>query len=258
MTELPPPPLPRGAEALRQIRARLAAGAWPVGTKLPSERTLCAELGVGRSTLREALRTLVDAGVLRARQGDGTYVIATDELELAVARRLSAEEAHRVLEVRGALEVEAARLAATRATAEDLATLQRLLQERDDARQSRDDAAFLRTDLAWHAALAAAAHNPLLLDLYVGLDRAATYTHGAGPATPSGASGATDSSSALPWGTAEEEELHARHAETLQALIARDPERAGNLARRLIAETHLAMDTTHAPEPQRTPEDPTA
>jgi len=214
------------------LRARLADGRWPVGTRLPNEHDLAAELGVGRSTLREALHTLISAGVLSARRGVGTTVLATDELELALARRLDTVTAHRVLEVRGALEVEAARLAAIRATEEDLAVLRGLLAERDDARAARDDQRFVRADLDWHAAMAAAAHNELLLELYVNLDRASAYAR-------------TESSTlAVAWDAEAETLLHTLHSETFRAIEARDPEAAASAARRLIAGTHLVIDDT--------------
>ena len=97
-------------------RAGAAGGEWPVGSRIPTEPQLVEALGVGRNTVREAVRALVHAGVLECRQGSGTYVI--------VDRRAGrgggppARPPHRraeAVEVRRAFEVEAARLAALRA-----------------------------------------------------------------------------------------------------------------------------------------------
>ena len=218
-------PTTRGSAVLNTLRGRLKDGTWPVGARLPGEHELAAELGVGRNTIREALRTLVNAGLLTARRGDGTYVIATDELEAALARRVDSEEAHRVLEVRGALEIETARLAASRAPEEDLATLRALLAERTRATARHDDAAFLRADLAFHEAVARASGNALLLELYLGVDRAATYARERRP-------GAADPEPhALVWAT---EEVHRDHDLLLDALTARDPEAAAAAARHLL------------------------
>lgn len=74
------------------------------------------QLGVGRSSLREAIRALVHTGLLRTRQGDGTYVRASSGLSVALQRYTQRVDAHYVLEARRGLERKAARLAATRRT----------------------------------------------------------------------------------------------------------------------------------------------
>lgn len=237
----------RGSAVLSTLRSRLKDGTWPVGTRLPGEHELAAELGVGRNTVREALRTLVNAGLLTARRGDGTYVIATDELEAALARRLDSEQAHRVLEVRGALEIETARLAAFRATEADLADLRALLAQRTLATSKHDDAAFLRADLAFHEAVARASGNELLLELYLGVDRAATYARERRPgkATPGKAAPATSTPEphALVWAT---EDVHRDHDLLLDAITARDPEAAAAAARHLIEASHRILDSPGA------------
>lgn len=72
----------RGQPRYRQIygllRERIAAGRYPLGSNLPTEVELCAEFGVSRYTVREALRRLVDQGVLARRQGSGSAVIALE------------------------------------------------------------------------------------------------------------------------------------------------------------------------------------
>src|SRR5919198_5010069 len=59
-----------------QLREQVASGAWPVGSRLPTEAELGRQLQVGRSTLREAVRVLVHVGLLETRQGAGTFVRA--------------------------------------------------------------------------------------------------------------------------------------------------------------------------------------
>lgn len=110
--------VPLAARVAEQVRGRIAAGEFPVGTKLPTEQQLALDLGVSRNSLREGLRALVHAGMLRARPGDGTYVTAADALTPALRRRVGDERPTHVEEVRELLEREAARLAALRATAE--------------------------------------------------------------------------------------------------------------------------------------------
>src|SRR3954453_10822369 len=106
-------------QVIEQLRAQISSGEWAVGTRLPPEPDLAAMLGVGRNTLREAVLALVHAGLLERRQGSGTFVIGARELAGAVARRVAGATLAEVIEVRRALEVEAARSAARRRTAED-------------------------------------------------------------------------------------------------------------------------------------------
>src|SRR5688572_14543871 len=108
-------------------------GEWPVGTRIPTEPDLVAALGVGRNTVREAVRALVHAGVLERRQGSGTYVTSRHELTGVMTRRLEGAEVTDAIEVRRAFEVEAARLAAIRRTPSDLKALDKALAAREAA-----------------------------------------------------------------------------------------------------------------------------
>ncbi|GLW64576.1 GntR family transcriptional regulator [Actinomadura rubrobrunea] len=153
-------------QVIEQLRNEIAAGTWPVGGKIPPEPVLAATLGVGRNTVREAVRALTHAGLLDCRQGDGTYVRATSEMSGAVRRRLQAAELAEILEVRRGLEVEAARLAAARRTDADIAAITAALERRDAAWASGDHDAFVEADLAFHTAVVEATHNKVLTDLY--------------------------------------------------------------------------------------------
>ncbi|WP_329257775.1 FCD domain-containing protein [Streptomyces sp. NBC_01478] len=157
-------PSPLVEQAADRLRAQIAAGEWPVGTKLPGETTLATELGVGRSTVREALRALAGAGLVRPRQGAGVFVVATEPAEdwPAKLRRAAVTD---VYEVRMGVEVQAARLAASRRTPEDVTAMERALAARRTA-SAADDTAFVDADIAFHAAVVAAAHNPVLADLF--------------------------------------------------------------------------------------------
>ena len=99
--------------AIDRLRQAVESGEWPVGRRLPVESALAEELGVGRNTVREAVRVLVHVGLLETRQGDGTYVLR--RLDPAESlRRLRRTTLRDQLEMRIALESEAARLAAER------------------------------------------------------------------------------------------------------------------------------------------------
>ena len=153
-------------QVIEQLRAQIAAGEWPVGSRIPPEPKLAEALGVGRNTVREAIRALEHAGVLECRQGSGTYVTAADELSGVVARRLAGAQLAEATEVRRAFEVEAARLAALRRTPEDLTGLRAALATRAAAWATGDAAAFIEADAVLHTAIVAAAHNSMLAQLY--------------------------------------------------------------------------------------------
>lgn len=88
-----------------QLREQLAAGAWPVGSRIPTEHELAERLRVGRNTVREAIRVLVHAGMLVSRQGEGTFVRSTSD-PASVLRGVQRSGVRDVLEVRAALEAE--------------------------------------------------------------------------------------------------------------------------------------------------------
>ncbi|MFE1954974.1 FadR/GntR family transcriptional regulator [Streptomyces sp. NPDC059524] len=150
-----------------RIRDRITSGAWPVGTRIPSEHELAATLEVSRVSVRSAVHGLVEVGLLAARQGDGTYVAARDATEVAIRRRLSEAPRGDAREVRGGFDLVAAGLAATRRTDADLAALRDALDRRRAAAgETPDEAAFVAADVDFHLGVARAAHNELLYELY--------------------------------------------------------------------------------------------
>lgn len=153
-------------QAIEAVRAEIASGAWAVGARIPTEPELVSAFGIGRNSVREAVRALVHAGLLETRQGDGTYVRATSDLAGALRRRMSRAELIEVLEVRRAFEVETARLAALRRTDADVAELERLLAARAEAWTGGDVDGFVGLDVALHRAIAAASGNAMLTELY--------------------------------------------------------------------------------------------
>lgn len=156
-------------QAVAALRARIRSGEWAVGERIPTEPDLTQLLGVGRNTVREAVQALVHAGLLVRRQGSGTYVRSTSEMSQAMGRHLEDANYQHILEVRRSLEVEAARLAATRRTDTDIDNLRASNSARQDAFASGDVDSMVRADVALHFAVAQAAHNPVLASLYEGL-----------------------------------------------------------------------------------------
>ncbi|MEU4689125.1 FadR/GntR family transcriptional regulator [Actinoplanes sp. NPDC023714] len=156
---------PLGDQAARLLLDRIRSGEWKLGDKLPGETTLAPQLGVGRSTVREAIRQLAGRGVLATRQGSGVFVTALDAPEDwdAVLRR---SDIVTVIEARIAIEVEAAFLAAERRTPADLAAIRAALADRGRRTGSIED--HVDADTAFHRAIVAASGNSLLTDLFDG------------------------------------------------------------------------------------------
>jgi DNA-binding FadR family transcriptional regulator len=154
-------------QVIEQLRGQIVRGSWAIGDRIPTEAELAQLTGTSRNTVREAVQSLVHTGLLERRQGSGTYVLANSELAGAVSRRVACAHAVHVLEVRRALEVGAAQLAALRRTDEDVVSLRRILARRNEAvSQSRlQEAATL--DVALHRAIVEASHHPVLIDLHV-------------------------------------------------------------------------------------------
>ena len=154
---------PLAAQAAQLLLTRIKDGEWALGQRLPGETTLAAQLGVGRSTLREAIRELAGKGVLDSRQGAGVFVTALDVTDDWDTVLRSANVAS-VIEARIAIEAEGAALAATRRTPADLRTIRRTLAARGVTGQSVPE--HVDADMAFHRAVIAAAHNDVLTQLF--------------------------------------------------------------------------------------------
>jgi DNA-binding FadR family transcriptional regulator len=153
-------------QVIEQLREQITGGGWAIGARIPTEAELAALTGTSRNTVREAVQSLVHAGLLERRQGSGTYVLAASELAGAVSRRVAGAHQQHILEVRRTLEVGAARLAALRRTPDDVARLRSLLDERTVASRAGAFDLAVSHDVALHRAIGQAAHNPVLTDLY--------------------------------------------------------------------------------------------
>jgi len=179
--------IPKGnviARAAQEIRRLIVGQHLPEGTKLLSEHALCAQLGISRSSVREALRVLEAVGLVETIQGKGAFV---RRLRIqAVPERYSAktiEEAGLVAPaIRVIVESTCADLAARRAGTQDLRTLEAELQKYRDALASRDLEGTVAADGRFHLALARAAGNEVFCDILQALDPVAT-TNRAGPST---------------------------------------------------------------------------
>jgi GntR family transcriptional repressor for pyruvate dehydrogenase complex len=137
----------------------------PPGTRVPPERELTKELGVGRSTVREALNGLALMGVVDIRHGQGVFVAERQEEEPgthdALEQALMKGVTHEFLEARLVVEVEIARLAAERRTEGDIQQIADTLEELKRSIDAPTKKA-LKPATQFNLAVAEAAHNEVL------------------------------------------------------------------------------------------------
>jgi DNA-binding FadR family transcriptional regulator len=207
------------ASTARILSAMLAAdiesGAWPPGTRLPTERALSERSGLPRSAVRQALSELVAKGLVERRHGSGTYVVDPAQADAVPALSLIADDIAplHLIEVRATLEPSVSRLAARHATTRDLHKLEGILTQLDRAGTDVDRFAVLDED--FHVALAEATRNPMLVWLYRQMNAVRGRTQ---------------------WMTVRDEKLtsdrigeyNALHREILDAVAGRDPDRAAS------------------------------
>jgi GntR family transcriptional regulator, transcriptional repressor for pyruvate dehydrogenase complex len=164
---LPPPaPLRMVTEGLSDrlaahLARQIASAALRPGDRLPTEQQLAQTHGVSRTVVREAVHQLKSRGLLRSRQGSGVFVAAAPlrhGLPFDASVLDSVDAVVQVREVRRALEGETAALAATRASAAQIAVLRRALKAIDRSTAAGGDG--VEEDLAFHRALTDAACNP--------------------------------------------------------------------------------------------------
>jgi GntR family transcriptional regulator, transcriptional repressor for pyruvate dehydrogenase complex len=154
-------------EAIEKIKAMIVSGTLRAGDRLPREADLAAELGLSRSSLREAVRALSLANILDVRRGDGTYVTSLQPPLLLEALSFIVDF-HRdgtvleFLEVRRILEPEATAMAAERISAAEVAELRALLDSLGPDREVED---LVANDLEFHRRITACSGNSVLTSL---------------------------------------------------------------------------------------------
>lgn len=171
-------PLPRIAkttlvdEVIAVMRKILREDAWPPGTKLPSEQGLGRQLGVGRSTIREAPRVLDHLGMVESRSGLGTYVLDHGLPDGRLDSFETPEALHALYDFRHMLEVPAARLAAKHRTADQLNAIVTTWRDCGRAAEKHNPIEFARLDYRFHLSIMQASRNHFLAQAYRGLEDA--------------------------------------------------------------------------------------
>lgn len=145
-------------EVIDHLRSEISTGRFSSGSRLPPEAKLTAQLGVSRTTLREAIVVLSHDGLVDVRQGDGTYVRSATAPEISLTDRPVAE----LLEAQRPILVGLVRLAAARRTEAEVSDLDRLATALAGAIDADDDKGIRPLAAAIESAIAAAAHSNVL------------------------------------------------------------------------------------------------
>jgi GntR family transcriptional regulator, galactonate operon transcriptional repressor len=227
---------PRVHSALVETLAtKILNGEYAVGTMLPTEPELCLMFGVSRSSVREATRILAGKGLVAPRPRTGTAIRPRDDWNMldaellgwAMGLEFNTNLAANLTEARQAIEPAAARLAALRATARDLAEIEDAYHQMARATGAHDVEAFIQGDIAFHSRLLKASHNIVFQQLSVTVGAALAYTFRMNARR----------------GHIPEESLSA-HAEVLEHIRMRDPESAAAALSRQLGS--VAVDISSA------------
>ena len=155
-------------DIIENFKAAMISGEFKPGQRLPSESELSQRLGVGRSTLREAIKILVALGAVEVRRGDGTYVAEQvtpniiDPLLFAVLTE--SRDAKDLFEFRLMIEIGYNKLAATNGDDADFARIEATIREMETYVTSggTDSAVLAQLDLKFHRAILEATKNPIV------------------------------------------------------------------------------------------------
>lgn len=160
----------RSFEAVvEQIRGQINAGQLREGDRLPPERELAEQLGVSRNTVREALRSLENSGVLRLKKGPGGGAFIHSGSGDAVTKalsdlyRLGSVQPSSLTEARLILGPAVARLACERWDAQDMQALEDNVRKSREANERNDHLLRAQANLEFHKLLAQASKNPILV-----------------------------------------------------------------------------------------------
>lgn len=153
-------------QVIVQIKDMISDGTLKKGDKLPSERELVEKLKVSRTSIREALRSMENIGLVECRQGEGNFIRTNIENSLyeplSIMFMLQDSKSEEIVELRFAIEVETAELAARKINTEELNELKLII---DEMKATEDENLSLTLDKKFHYKLAKSTHNILILNM---------------------------------------------------------------------------------------------
>jgi GntR family transcriptional regulator, transcriptional repressor for pyruvate dehydrogenase complex len=149
-----------------QLKENIKKGVWQPGEKIPSENQLVSLFGVSRASIRMAIQKMITLGLLESKVGDGTYVRASGPgayISELVSLGVKPQDQIEVMEFRKALETEALRLAAERATDEDLVELEKIHNRAREAHKKRDLETYFKEDFQFHTQIFKMSKNTIFV-----------------------------------------------------------------------------------------------
>lgn len=204
-------------EVAYRLQEQITSGQYQLNEKLPIEQELMKQFGVGRSTIREAIKTLSNSGFLRVQQGLGTFVESTTPIKEPMDQLLKRADVRDLDEIRQLLEMKIAEKAAINRTDEDILQIETHLNERKRTALAGQLAECVDADILFHTAIAHASKNVILADLYksVSIHLKKFFMEIYGDTTPF-----IDSQTL--------------HAQLLKSIIAKDQKKAWSTAAKII------------------------
>lgn len=153
-------------EVASKLQEQIALGHYKINEQLPIEAELMKSFGVGRSSIREAMKILANSGLLRIQQGVGTFVQEVTAIREPMDQRLKRASLQDLDEVRQLLELKIAEKAAMNRTEDDIIVMKKHLNDRMTAADRGLLEECVEADIQFHIAIAEASKNEILADLY--------------------------------------------------------------------------------------------
>ncbi|WP_233430745.1 FadR/GntR family transcriptional regulator [Flavobacterium tructae] len=204
-------------EVASKIQEQITLGHYKINEKLPIEAELMKSFGVGRSSIREAMKLLANSGFLRIQQGVGTFVERLTSTREPMDQRIMRANVQDLDEVRQILEMKIAEKAAINRTDDDIVAMKEHLLNRMIAAKEGNLEECVEADIQFHIAIAKASKNEILADLYksasVHLKKGFLHLYG---------------------DTKIFQETSAVHQQLLENIIAQDPKKAWNTVAKII------------------------
>jgi DNA-binding FadR family transcriptional regulator len=153
-------------EVASKLQEQISEGYYKINEKLPIETELMKSFGVGRSSIREAMKLLSNSGLLKIKQGLGTFVQEINSTREPMDDKLMRAKVQDIDEVRQLLELKIAEKAALNRTEDDITAMKLHLANRLKAANDGLLEECIEADVQFHIAIAQASKNEILADLY--------------------------------------------------------------------------------------------
>ena len=208
-------------EVASKLQEQISLGQYKINEKLPIEAELMKSFGVGRSSIREAMKLLANSGLLRIQQGVGTFVQEVTGTQEPMDQRLKRASLKDLDEVRQLLELKIAEKAAINRTDDDIVAMKQHLANRMKTANEGLLEECVEADIQFHIAIAEASKNEILADLYKSVSKHLKKEF-----------------LKLYPDTEVFKETYIIHEQLLKNIIAKDPKKTWNTVAKIIGDTN--------------------